>query len=165
MIDSPTLSHDLDALRLDNSFAALPPAFYTRLAAQPLTEPRLLHANEQAGALIGDLTAAGIKVEPITTVNEGQATAAFIKGVEDKRIAHVGQAELDAAVANAATKITPSQTEVWDPRDATVDISPVVAASTAAFKWAATTKTPPPPPRRAAGSRARRGSEVASAGF
>ncbi|MBB3041012.1 hypothetical protein [Nocardioides soli] len=124
-----------------------------------------LRPNSQAGALIGDLTAAGIKVEPITSVNEGQATAAFIKGVEDKRIAHVGQAELDAAVANATTKITPSQTEVWDPRDATVDISPVVAASTAAFKWAATSKTPPPAPRRAAGSRARRGSEVASAGF
>ncbi|MBV7487046.1 YdiU family protein [Bordetella sp. BOR01] len=43
----------LDQLRLDNSFAALPKAFYTRLEPQPLTAPRLLHANEQAGALIG----------------------------------------------------------------------------------------------------------------
>lgn len=71
MIDSPTLSHDLDALRLDNSFAALPPAFYTRLAAQPLTEPRLLHANEQAGALIG-LSAQALQSDEFLRVCAGQ---------------------------------------------------------------------------------------------
>lgn len=53
MTDLPTVSHHLDQLRLDNSFAALPSAFYTRLAPQPLSQPRLLHANEQAAALIG----------------------------------------------------------------------------------------------------------------
>lgn len=43
----------LQDLQTDNSFAALPPAFYTRLAPRPLTAPRLLHANPDAAALIG----------------------------------------------------------------------------------------------------------------
>ncbi len=42
------------SLVTDNSFAALPEAFYTRLATQPLRQaPRLLHANTDAAALIG----------------------------------------------------------------------------------------------------------------
>lgn len=36
-----------------NSYASLPAAFYTRLAPQPLTSPRLLHANPEAGQLLG----------------------------------------------------------------------------------------------------------------
>ena len=43
----------LNALTTVNSFAALPDAFYTRLAPQPLNHPRLLHANPDAAALIG----------------------------------------------------------------------------------------------------------------
>ena len=49
-------AHDcrtLNALTTVNSFAALPDAFYTRLAPQPLNHPRLLHANPDAAALIG----------------------------------------------------------------------------------------------------------------
>ena len=38
---------------MSNSFASLPAAFYTRLAPQGLKEPRLVHANEDAAALIG----------------------------------------------------------------------------------------------------------------
>jgi len=43
----------LTELHTVNSFAALPAAFYTRLAAQGLNNPRLLHANADAAALIG----------------------------------------------------------------------------------------------------------------
>jgi uncharacterized protein YdiU (UPF0061 family) len=43
----------LAGLRTDNSFARLPEAFYTRLAPRGLNEPRLLHANVDAAALIG----------------------------------------------------------------------------------------------------------------
>ena len=43
----------LSDLRVVNSFAALPAAFYTRLAPQPLNKPRLLHGNAQAAELIG----------------------------------------------------------------------------------------------------------------
>src|SRR5690606_32088076 len=71
MTDTPTLLHQLSQLRLDNSFAALPPAFYTRLAPQPLTAPRLLHANEQAGALIG-LSPEAMQSEEFLRVCSGQ---------------------------------------------------------------------------------------------
>jgi serine/tyrosine/threonine adenylyltransferase len=47
------LAASLDDLLLSNSFAALPPDFYTRLKPQGLTAPRLLHANEDAAALLG----------------------------------------------------------------------------------------------------------------
>lgn len=47
------LATRLDALHTDCSFATLPPAFYSRVAPQALHEPRLLHANGAAAALIG----------------------------------------------------------------------------------------------------------------
>ncbi len=40
-------------LRVVNSFAELPPAFYTRQATQPLTQPRLLHVNTAVADLLG----------------------------------------------------------------------------------------------------------------
>ncbi len=46
-------AHSLSQLRAVNSFAALPAAFYTRLAPQGLNNPRLLHANADAARLIG----------------------------------------------------------------------------------------------------------------
>lgn len=49
MADSP-----FAALEVANSFAdSLPAAFYTRLDAQPLTRPRLLHANPVVAAMLG----------------------------------------------------------------------------------------------------------------
>ncbi|ARP87118.1 protein adenylyltransferase SelO [Bordetella genomosp. 9] len=47
------LAGSLEELPMVNSFAGLPPAFYTRLQPQGLNAPRLLHANEAAAALIG----------------------------------------------------------------------------------------------------------------
>lgn len=49
----PSTVHSLSDLQTDNSFAALPAAFYTRLSPQGLNNPRLLHANADAAALIG----------------------------------------------------------------------------------------------------------------
>jgi len=46
-------AHTLSDLRVGNSFAALPAAFYTRLAPQALNKPRLLHGNAEAAELIG----------------------------------------------------------------------------------------------------------------
>jgi len=40
-------------LKVENSFAELPSGFFTRLSAQPLTEPRLLHANTDVAQLLG----------------------------------------------------------------------------------------------------------------
>jgi uncharacterized protein YdiU (UPF0061 family) len=43
----------IDALQVGNSFASLPSSFYTRLKPQPLTNPRLLHANVDVARLLG----------------------------------------------------------------------------------------------------------------
>ncbi|MBU4610987.1 YdiU family protein [Achromobacter sp. GG226] len=48
-----TLASSLDALTFVNSFAALPEHFYTRLSPQPVSEPRLLHANADVARAIG----------------------------------------------------------------------------------------------------------------
>ncbi|OVZ54768.1 hypothetical protein CDO44_26010 [Pigmentiphaga sp. NML080357] len=47
------LASTLQSLRTDNSFAALPNAFYSRVSPQPLGDPWLVHANPEAAALIG----------------------------------------------------------------------------------------------------------------
>jgi uncharacterized protein YdiU (UPF0061 family) len=47
------LAANLAELQISNSFAGLPAAFYTRLEARGLNNPRLLHANPSAAALIG----------------------------------------------------------------------------------------------------------------
>jgi len=59
-------------LRTDNSFAALPAAFYTRQSPQPLTAPRLLHANPRAAALIG-LEEAALHTPEFLAVASGAA--------------------------------------------------------------------------------------------
>ena len=47
-------SFSLDALPFSNSFAALPQAFYSRVAPTPFqTTPRLIHFNEPAALLLG----------------------------------------------------------------------------------------------------------------
>ncbi|WP_397475384.1 YdiU family protein [Pusillimonas sp.] len=43
----------IDDLPTVNSFAGLPPEFYTRLQPQPLDQPRLLHANVQVAGMLG----------------------------------------------------------------------------------------------------------------
>ena len=42
-----------EALPKPNSFAQLPPEFYTRLPTTPLNQPRLLHASAEVAALMG----------------------------------------------------------------------------------------------------------------
>ncbi len=50
----------INDLPVVNTFAQLPADFYTRLPAQPLTRPRLLHANTEVAALLG-LSAAALQ--------------------------------------------------------------------------------------------------------
>ncbi|OZI50112.1 protein adenylyltransferase SelO [Bordetella genomosp. 5] len=62
----------LDQLVTDNSFAALPDAFYTRLQTRPPSAPRLLHANTEAAALIG-LDPAELHTQGFLDVASGHA--------------------------------------------------------------------------------------------
>ena len=47
------IATSLDQLQTDNSFAALGLEFYTRLPTTPLKNPRLVHADQNAAALLG----------------------------------------------------------------------------------------------------------------
>jgi phage terminase large subunit-like protein len=85
--------------------------------------------------LIPDLVEAGVDFTALTTAILGQGCAKFQEDVKRGRIEHVGQPALDAAVANARTRFT-SEAERWDRREPGIDISPLVAASEAAFAWA-----------------------------
>ena len=96
----------------------------------------VLHPSSQAGALIPDLVKEGIEFTALTTIELGQACARFQEDVAHKRLVHLGQAALDAAVANGRTRKW-GEAERWDRREASIDISPLVAASEAAYRWAA----------------------------
>lgn len=72
MPHSMQLAPSLAELRTGNSFAALPPAFYTRLSPQGLTAPRLLHANQDAAALLG-LAPAALRSPEFLQVFSGAA--------------------------------------------------------------------------------------------
>lgn len=130
----------------------LPGTEHTVKALKALTlnrnvvSPVALVPNTQAGALIPDLVEAGVPWEPFSNVQMGQATAAFIKGVEHGRYVHVGQSEFAKAVENATTKFN-GEAEVWDRRDRSVSIGPVVAGSGAAYRWSLTKQAPPPSPQ------------------
>lgn len=88
----------------------------------------------QAKTLQPDLTQAGVEFEKLTSQDMGAACGAFQDGVKHKRIAHVAQGELDTALINARTRYT-GETELWDRRDQSIDISPLVACSAAYYRW------------------------------
>lgn len=62
----------LDALKLDNRFAQLGEAYFSRVAPTPVTNPRLLHANADVAALL-DLDAAVFGTPAFTQVFAGNA--------------------------------------------------------------------------------------------
>jgi phage terminase large subunit-like protein len=102
-------------------------------AARKITEVALVTSG-QAKALQPDFVQLGIVFEKLTAQDMGAACAAFQEAVKSRRVAHVGQGELDTALVNARTRYT-GETEVWDRRDQSVDISPLVACSAAFYRW------------------------------
>lgn len=102
-----------------------------------------LHPDWQAGALIPALVEAGIEFHPLTTREVGQSCAAFLEGVPDGRFLHLGQPALDAAVGNVRTR-TRGEAEIWDRKDRSIDISPVVAVAAAAHRLVSQKKAPVP---------------------
>lgn len=88
----------------------------------------------QAKALAPDLTQAGVEFETLTGGDEGASCAAFQEAVKTGAVVHLGQAELDMAVKNAATRMS-GESERWDRRDPKVDDSPLVACSGAFYRW------------------------------
>jgi hypothetical protein len=92
-----------------------------------------LNMNGQAAVLVPALTEALVPFVEVNQKELGKACAAFQEAVTERRLVHVGQAELDAAVRNARTRYI-GEAEHWDRRDREVDISALVACSLAAHR-------------------------------
>lgn len=90
----------------------------------------------QAKALQPDLVRAGVEFVKLSTQDVGASCSAFQEAVKSGTVAHVGQGELDMALTNARTRRTGAgETEVWDRREQSIDISPLVACSAAFYRW------------------------------
>lgn len=101
------------------------------------------------GSLIPDLEDAGVKVERIGTADASRAFGMFYDGVcglpyvdkdtqqtvNPRNLRHIGQAELDSAVAGAV-KRSLGDGSAWDRKNATVDITPLVAVTNANWGFA-----------------------------
>lgn len=109
-----------------------------------------LHPSSPAGTLEPQLLAEGIEVHKLVLNDLGRGCADFQAGVKQLRFVHLGQPELDAAAYAAPTRKV-SQMHVWDRDGTAVPLGPLVATSTAAYRWSLLTAkpdTPPSPPRR-----------------
>jgi phage terminase large subunit-like protein len=93
-----------------------------------------LFTGGQARALQPDLTRAGIEFVKLSQADMSAACAAFQQAVKDGTVVHVGQPELDVAVANAKTRKV-GENDQWDRREPKTDISPLVACSGAFYRW------------------------------
>lgn len=92
----------------------------------------VIDPSGHAGALIDDAAKAGVEAEKFTARDAAQAFGLFRDLADAGRLAHLGQADLDAAVAGAITRPL-GDALAWDRRSPAVDISPLVAVTEAAW--------------------------------
>lgn len=85
-----------------------------------------------AGSLLPALAERGIDVKTTTSQEAAQACGAFLDLVSQDKLRHIGQAPLTAAVAGAATREL-GDGLAWRRKRSTVDITPLVAVTLAAW--------------------------------
>lgn len=94
-------------------------------------EAILLDPSGPAGALLAELREAGIEPELVSGREMAQACGALLNDITGDRLRHCAQDTLDAAVAQASSRDL-GEAWVWERRDASVDICPLVAVTLAA---------------------------------
>ena len=93
----------------------------------------VIDPSSPAGSLITDVEAAGVPVTTVTARDAAQACGQFFDRVmHTKSLRHLGQQSLDSAVAGAEQRRV-GDAWCWDRKVLTVDLSPVVAATLAAW--------------------------------
>jgi phage terminase large subunit-like protein len=86
-----------------------------------------------AGSLTDAVTQAGVEVvSPFSTRDAAQACGQFYDAVAQGALAHLNQESLNLALAGATTRQL-GDAWAWDKRNATVDISPLVAVTLATW--------------------------------
>jgi len=92
--------------------------------------PFAVAKGSPAWSLKEDLEAARVDLLPISTEEHAQACGDFYDAVMEGHIRHIGQGELDAAVAGADRRYY-GDSWLWSRLKSTVDISPLVAVTLA----------------------------------
>jgi len=83
-----------------------------------------------AWSLKEDLDAARVDLLPISTEEHSQACGDLFDAVAESKLRHIGQGELDVAVAGGDRRFY-GDAWLWSRRNSTVDISPLVAVTLA----------------------------------
>jgi hypothetical protein len=99
----------------------------------------LLDPGGPAGGLIPSLAEVGIEVLPVSMRDYAQACGNFYDLVASGGLRHLGQQELNEAVAGATKRLV-GDAWLWNRKHMLIDISPLVAVSLAVF--AVTTAEP-----------------------
>jgi hypothetical protein len=84
-----------------------------------------------AWSLKEDLEAAKVDLLPISTEEHSQACGDLYDAVTEQKLRHIGQSELDAAVAGGDRRFYQNDAWLWSRRNSSVDISPLVATTLA----------------------------------
>lgn len=84
-----------------------------------------------AGSLIPDLKRQRVRTTPLNLAQYARACGDLYDAVAQKRLAHLGQPELNEAVASAQRKDRGDSLWTWNRRVAVADISPLVAVTLA----------------------------------
>lgn len=90
----------------------------------------LLDPSGPAGQLIVDMTQAGVAPKLVGSREMAAACGRFVTLAESERLVHIGQEPLTLAV-DGARKRTLGDAWAWHRRDASVDLSPLVAVTLA----------------------------------
>jgi phage terminase large subunit-like protein len=91
----------------------------------------LLDPAGPAGALLADLIAAGVEVQLAGSGEMAQACGAFVNDLTEDRLRHCDQQALNDAVEQATTRRS-RDAWIWDRKDTSADICPLVAVTLAA---------------------------------
>jgi hypothetical protein len=97
-----------------------------------LTREVWLSPNSPAGSLITPLKAAQVQVREVGTADYAKACGAFFDLYRERGLRHLGQPELTAAVSGARKRVS-GDSWVFDRRLPDTDISPLTAATLAAW--------------------------------
>jgi hypothetical protein len=93
-----------------------------------------LDPHGPAGALVDDLTKAGVEFDDLSSGRSQQACAVLLDAVVDRRFVHRDEQPLNLAVVGARRRQSGDAWK-WSRRDSEVDISPLVAATIAFYLW------------------------------
>lgn len=89
-----------------------------------------------ARALETTLTKAGIGYEILTAAEVGAAYGNLQEAIKNGTVAHLDQSELNFALANAKSRyLQTGESESFDRRGYSVDVSPAVAVAGALYRW------------------------------